>query len=181
MEGAFNAVAERIKKFLVKNDNSNALGKYVVATEVKAVMDERTKYGSRAVEKLARKLGLKAKLLYRWAAVATIWPDQADFYALVQRRNKYGIPLTWSHLEVLTEVTDPTTSSTGSSALWSGARTPLGGSAAPPACCSTTSPLSGGAIRPWKDDSPATHRLTVSRRAVQCGSVGRPIVEPPPG
>lgn len=108
MDGSLNAVAERIKKLLVKNDSSNALGKYAIATEVKAVMDERAKYGSRAVEKLARKLGLKGKLLYRWAEVATTWPDLAAFNALVQRRNKYGIPLTWSHLEVLTEVANPT-------------------------------------------------------------------------
>ena len=107
MDGALNAVAERIKKRLVKNDKSNALGKYVIAAEVKAVMDGEAKYGSRAVEKLARKLGLEWQLLYRWAEVATAWPDHAAFHKLVQRRNKYGIPLTWSHLEVLTEVADP--------------------------------------------------------------------------
>lgn len=81
----------------------DALITYEFGAAVEKVMRESAKFGAKAVEKLSADLKLDKATLYRWAKVATTW-TKADFAEIAARRSpKTDMPLTWSHLELLSD------------------------------------------------------------------------------
>ena len=89
---------------LATADRDDMRARYKVGRIVGEVMDE-AKYGQNAVEVMEEKLRRDKKTLYRYARVAQLWPA-AEFERLVRKKDAAGLPVTWSHLEVLVEVED---------------------------------------------------------------------------
>jgi len=93
-----------IRKLLNEENHSTVLTRYKIGVIVLEVEENRERhYGTGAVKHIARKVGIKAKTLYGYAEVAQQW-DEAALKKLLERPNKHGILLTWSHLVELTPV-----------------------------------------------------------------------------
>ena len=99
-EGHTNDAA--LKKFneirddLAAAEHGNALARYKVACGIREVRDA-GKYGTGAMTKLAEVLGKSESWLKDYAAVAETWPNAKTFTALAAKKNKNGLPLSWSH------------------------------------------------------------------------------------
>jgi hypothetical protein len=63
-------------------------------------------YGESAVERAAAELGKSSRLLYDYIEVAKRWQNRDDCMRLVERRNRFGLPLTFSHLMPLARQQD---------------------------------------------------------------------------
>jgi hypothetical protein len=103
---ALRKVADWMRERLVKHTGDDVVGQFEIAVKVKEVIDGEATYGSRAVAKLARDLGVDFQRLYTGARVARAWPTESAFDKVIVRKNKHGIPLSWSHLCVLAKVRD---------------------------------------------------------------------------
>jgi hypothetical protein len=100
----FKAACKEARELLVAADRSDVLARYKAGVIVRAVMNE-AKYGESGVERMEAELGLDQKTLYRHATVAETW-EEPEFKAEVKRTNTKGLPLTWSHFELLATVKD---------------------------------------------------------------------------
>jgi hypothetical protein len=97
----------RIKKLLTSDATNSLLARHQVALIVQRVKRTPARYGSGAVRELEAALCLDAKTLYRWAIVADAWPNRGALKKLTLMKNSSGLPLTWSHLELLSDLDDP--------------------------------------------------------------------------
>lgn len=98
------AKLKNLKRKLELGWKRDALITYDFGAVTNKVKSEDARYGKKAVETLAKELKLDRATLYRWAKVATAW-TKSDFAKIAARRSpKSGLPLTWSHLEVLSDV-----------------------------------------------------------------------------
>jgi hypothetical protein len=100
---ALRSACESVRALLAGGARDDARARYRVGVIVSAVMNAPGKYGSRAVDEIARAVGTNVHTLYRAAAVAECWSEpQMD--ALLQRTNGFEQPLSWSHLVLLAGV-----------------------------------------------------------------------------
>jgi len=106
MTPALRIEYEHLKSRLASADRSEVIDRHEIAVVVRKILDDGTKYGEGAVKQLEAALGIDDRTLYRRAHVAGIWPTVDAIERLLSLRNKFGRPLTWSHLEVLAEVAD---------------------------------------------------------------------------
>jgi hypothetical protein len=101
MNAALQAQCDRIQELLAKAAVDEIDTRYKVGATVRAIEDDASKYGQRAVARVGLKIGYSASALYQYAAVARLWsPDEME--ELRARRNGYGEPLLWSHWAALT-------------------------------------------------------------------------------
>lgn len=105
MTPALRSEYEKLKRLLASSEKQDVRTRYEIGRVVAQVRGERAKYGSDAVGKLERALGLDENTLRRYERIANTWtPTQVS--TLLKRTNPYGRPLSWSHLDVLAEVVD---------------------------------------------------------------------------
>jgi hypothetical protein len=102
---AFFSKVARMRELLTASRKRGAKATYVIACGVRDVLDGSAKYGSGAAQQLEAELGMDKTTLYRWAAVARAWPKPSAFTKIVSRVNTAGLSVSWSHLELVTEVT----------------------------------------------------------------------------
>ena len=75
-----------------------------VVGKVRAMPDA---YGQHCVPRIAEEVGMTAANLYRHIAVAECW-TAAEVTALMDRTDRFGQPLSWSHLVLLAQAPDGT-------------------------------------------------------------------------
>jgi predicted transcriptional regulator YheO len=85
-----NKQIEQLKIRLASSQERSAIETYEAACVVQKIIDDGTRYGDGAIKKLAPKLELSEKTLYRWADVARSWPAKEDVSKLLARRSEDG-------------------------------------------------------------------------------------------
>jgi hypothetical protein len=101
---AFAAKVAHLKKLLTASRKRGAMATYAIACGVRDVLDGGAKYGAGAAKQLEAELGMDKTTLYRWAGVARAWPRISPFTKMVSHVNQAGLSISWSHLELLTEL-----------------------------------------------------------------------------
>jgi hypothetical protein len=104
MSPPLHARYERILAALLDSVKGYADGRYRIGDEVAAIEAAPEKYGQQAVKLLSTAIGRNEDSLYRYAKVATTWPDKRTFNALLNRKNVHGVPLSFSHFIELSKV-----------------------------------------------------------------------------
>ena len=94
-----------IRDRLATVEKNDTVARYEVAVDIHDIRNA-GKYGTGAMQKLAEVVGRSESWLNDYARVAEIWPEAEKFAALAAKKNKHGIPLTWSHYIVLTREPD---------------------------------------------------------------------------
>jgi hypothetical protein len=100
MTVAFAEAYDAIRTVLSRAVRDDALTRHragVLLCEVKAAGNT---YGTKAIERMADKLGMSTTLLYQYILVAETW-STAELQELLARTNQFGEPLSWSHLAIL--------------------------------------------------------------------------------
>ena len=98
-----------IKSLLIEADQRDVLARYEIAIHCQQVREgdgHGGKYGAKAVRKLTQALNWSKSAVYDYANVALTWPDQDKFDELVVKDDKFGKPLSWSHIILLATVSD---------------------------------------------------------------------------
>ena len=101
---SLRTVYESIQGLLATASRNDAKARHQVGALIANVKQAPDKYGSHAVEQLARALSSNVHTLYRCAAVAECW-SPTKLEALLARTTPQGQPLSWSHLVLLAGVT----------------------------------------------------------------------------
>jgi len=97
---------EAIRELQKKLNLREAEGKYDIGVLVAEVIKLENAYGARSVEKLTEALRHHHSTLRNYASVADTWePD--DFKALMKRKGKRGLPISFSHLVQISKIGDP--------------------------------------------------------------------------
>jgi len=107
MNNALLAEYGEIKDLVVRADRQDLPTRYEIAVHCRAVCEgdgRGSKYGDRAVAKLAQALGWPKSNVYEYANVAKSWQNKQAFDAFVAQDDKYGKPLSWSHIVLLASV-----------------------------------------------------------------------------
>ncbi len=94
-----------IRDLLAEAEHGDVLARYKVACAIREVRDAGT-YGAGAMKKLVEVLGKSESWVNDYATLAATWPDADKFAVLAAKKNKKGIPLTWSHFIELMRVED---------------------------------------------------------------------------
>jgi hypothetical protein len=100
---AFDHKCEAIRQLLASATCDEARVRYRVGVHVREIMCDETKYGGRAVVRLAEAIDRDAATLYRYALVPERWNESA-FSELLELRTPRGEPLSWTHLVELASV-----------------------------------------------------------------------------
>lgn len=95
-----------IQKKLAVADDKDVRSRHALGVLVMKVRCSPKKYGTSAVTQLEKALGLDEATLYRHAQVAEAW-SKKEVGLLLKKANKFGLPLSWSHLVLLSTVTKP--------------------------------------------------------------------------
>jgi hypothetical protein len=98
------AACQEAREALANAAQNDALARYKVGAIACKVKDD-AKYGANALEQLEAELGLDDKTLYRYAKVAEAWTE-AEFKETSKLLNARGLPLTWSHYELIAKIAD---------------------------------------------------------------------------
>ncbi|MGK4008386.1 hypothetical protein WMF31_37590 [Sorangium sp. So ce1036] len=107
MTSALRKECDSIRKELASTGTDDAKVRHRLGILVNAIRKEPNKYGQGGVEQLARALGFDKTLLYRHAKVAECWSSR-ELSELLRRKSVTGLPISFSHLQLLVTVTDPT-------------------------------------------------------------------------
>ena len=97
---------EQINQILKKQNRQGAATRYEIGAHVAQVMAKSGTYGQRAVEQLAKATRMDDSTLRNYAEVAKTW-SKKQFEALMKRTGKRGLPVSFSHLREIAEVSDP--------------------------------------------------------------------------
>jgi len=98
---ALLGVCSVVRGLLSGAARDEVLTRYRVGEALRMVKAMPQTYGTESVERVAAELGLSAPMLYRYIAVAESWSAE-DLKRQAQRTNRFGQPLTWSHVLALT-------------------------------------------------------------------------------
>jgi hypothetical protein len=103
-DAALFDVCEAIRELLARAVRDELLARYRAGSLLSLIKRTPGTYGEHAVDRLAAELGIASPTLYRYAMVAENW-TLAEIEAVSVRAGRFGEPLSWSHLVVLTRVT----------------------------------------------------------------------------
>lgn len=103
MSAPLSAAYRTIRDLLAHAGRAEVSARHQVGAIIVDVKRSRHKYGTQAVQRLAKALGSDEQTLYRCASVAQCW-SRTQIEALLARTTEYGQPLTWSHFVVLATV-----------------------------------------------------------------------------
>jgi hypothetical protein len=106
MSAPLAAAYRSIRELLAQAGRAEVSGRHEVGTVIVDIKRSRHKYGTQAIQRLAKALGTDEQTLYRCASVAECWTKQ-QMAGLLARTTAYGQPLTWSHFVVLATVPSP--------------------------------------------------------------------------
>ncbi|WP_438033677.1 hypothetical protein [Sorangium sp. So ce204] len=104
MTSALRKECDNIRRELASTGAEDAKVRHRLGALVNAIQKEPNKYGQRGVEQLARALGFDKTLLYRHAKVAECWSSR-ELSELLRRKSVTGLPISFSHLQLLATVT----------------------------------------------------------------------------
>ena len=76
------------------------MGGYEVACDIRELRDA-AKYGANAMGQFANFVGWSLTTVNDYATLAETWPNADEFAKIAAKKNKNGIPLTWTHFIVL--------------------------------------------------------------------------------
>jgi hypothetical protein len=110
MNDALLGEYNQIKALVIKVERHDVQARYQIAIHCENVCEgdrQGTKYGARAVLRLAESLGWRKSSIYDYANVARTWPDEQVFVAIAAKVDSFGKPLSWSHLTLLGTVAAP--------------------------------------------------------------------------
>lgn len=102
ISAALKKECDRIRGLLANSDRYDARARYALGELVLRSREHR-RYGSRAVAHIEAELGIGRRSLYRFADIVKEWP-RPEFDAVMTRRNAHGLPLTWTHLSLLSDL-----------------------------------------------------------------------------
>jgi hypothetical protein len=100
----FNQVIACAREAQLKAEQADVPARYKLALIASQLKDEE-EFGKDALDRMDEELGLGTSTLYRYAKVPEAWAAEA-FKPASERLNSKGLPLTWSHWELLATVTD---------------------------------------------------------------------------
>ncbi len=103
VDDALSKKIAETKRLVIETDERDVPARYKVAVACQAVIagDGKGKtYGAGAAKKLGKSLGWNKSTVYAYEAVAKAW-NQEKFDELAAKRDKYGKPLSWSHIMFL--------------------------------------------------------------------------------
>jgi hypothetical protein len=103
MTPALREEVARLRNRIAKATVADAMVRHDIGTVVKKVRGNRAKYGARALAQLERAFDFDENTLRRFEAVAELW-TASGLAKLLARKNSKGLPVSWSHLELLAEV-----------------------------------------------------------------------------
>lgn len=104
MTTALRKECDKICEALAIAGTEDAKVRHRLGALVNAIQDDADKYGKRGVEQLAVALGYDKTLLYRHAKVAACWSSK-ELSELLRRESATGLPISFSHLQLLATVT----------------------------------------------------------------------------
>jgi hypothetical protein len=102
---ALQGVSNTVRGLLYGADRDEVQTRYTVGELLRRVKGTPQTYGTRAIEHRAEELGFSMCALYRYISVAECWSKE-DLSLLLDRTNRFGRPLSWSHLVALTSVAE---------------------------------------------------------------------------
>jgi hypothetical protein len=97
-----NACKE-VQELISRSDARDAIDRHAIGCIIRDVRDAEHTYGEGAVAKIAHAVGRDADTLYEYANVAETW-SHAEIKRLMARKTALGVPLSFSHLVVLSRV-----------------------------------------------------------------------------
>jgi hypothetical protein len=104
-ESQLESIIEEIKADLATLDKEDVETRYEVASKINSLHTEDGNYGSRLMERLGEATGYSLEKLRQYALVAQRW-SRTEIEAILQRKNRNGMPPTWSHLTTLAQIED---------------------------------------------------------------------------
>jgi len=106
VDAAFLRACEEIRALFAQAVRDELHTRYRAGALLSVVKRTPLAYGEGAVERIAAELGMAVATLYRYATVAESW-SLAEIEDQSRRTNRFGEPLSWSHLVALTRVPNP--------------------------------------------------------------------------
>ncbi len=103
MSAALKEACGEVQRILNRNDARDAFDRYQVGCVIRNVRNAEHSYGQGAVGKIARAVGRDVDTLYEYADVAETW-SQLEITRLLERKTLLGVPLSFTHLVVLSKV-----------------------------------------------------------------------------
>jgi len=104
MPPALQKEFSRLARLIASADRSDAMKRFEIALIVQRIKNGGAKYGDKPLEKLEGKFGFDRTTMYRWATVVDVWSTRKALKELLSKTMASGLPLTWSHVELLAEV-----------------------------------------------------------------------------
>jgi hypothetical protein len=105
LEPAELAVAEKVGGLLSQGYTRDAKLSYTIGAHIVGLKGSDEKYGQGSVERVAKKVGCTAALLYRHARVPDAW-SKATFEKELANASATGLPLTFSHFAEIARLQD---------------------------------------------------------------------------
>lgn len=109
MNHALQSEYNTIRALAAQADHQDALARHEIALHCHTVCEgdgQGGTYGDRAVVRLSKALGWSKSTVYEYAVVAATWPDKQVFAQFAEQEDRYGKPLSWSHIVLLAAVAD---------------------------------------------------------------------------
>lgn len=103
---ALRKECDKIREDLAASGSDDAKIRHRLGALVNDIQDKPDKYGQRGVQQLAAALGYDKTLLYRHAKVAACW-SLKELSDLLQRQSVTGLPISFSHLQLIAPLTSP--------------------------------------------------------------------------
>lgn len=94
---------QEVRQLLNRNDARDALDRYQIGCIIREVRNAEHTYGLGGVGKIARAVGRDVDTLYEYGDVAETW-SQVEITRLLERKTPLGVPLSFTHLVVLSKV-----------------------------------------------------------------------------
>ncbi len=107
MNRAILGICSVIRGLLAGASHNEVMTRHRVGEVLCRIRSMPRAYGKRCVERVAEEIGMTPAKLYRHIAVAECWTP-AGLAERMERTNRFGLPLTWSHLVALAKVADST-------------------------------------------------------------------------
>ena len=103
VHAAVAEVSRTVRGLLVAADSSEVVTRHEVGELLRHAKGAPRTYGKHVVEEVAADVGVGARVLYQYIAVAEAW-SATSIHRELQKRNRVGQALSWSHFLVLTRV-----------------------------------------------------------------------------
>jgi hypothetical protein len=92
--------SKKIRDKIGNRTKIDVMGGYEVACDIRELRDA-AKYGANAMGQFANFVGWSLTTVNDYATLAETWPNADEFAKIAAKKNKNGIPLTWTHFIVL--------------------------------------------------------------------------------